>query len=95
MRTILLLMLLFSSMIIPSTASADIENDIRQLIKKYSNQVCIAEITKIYSENHEIMVLILGDRFVDENFRPQSAKQLKFKSLLDQQDSKIKKMICR
>ena len=91
MRTILLLMLLFSSMIIPSTASADIENDIRQLIKKYSNQVCIAEITKIYSENHEIMVLILGDRFVDENFRPQSAKQLKFKSLLDQQDSKIQK----
>ena len=46
---------------------------------------------KLISKNHEIFVLLLGDTFVEKNFSPQSAKQLKFKLLLDEQKNKIHK----
>ena len=74
---------------VASTTAADITKDMRAIVKVFSNQSCTAGIGKLFSENHEIMVLLLGDSFVDKNFRPQSAKQLKLKSLLDQQKNKI------
>ena len=88
-RSILLPTLFILNMMFAGTTSADITKDMRAMLKVFSNQSCTAGIGKLFSENHEIMVLLLGDSFVDKNFRPQSAKQLKFKSLLDQQKNKI------
>jgi len=89
-RSILLPILILINMMFASTTFADITKDMRAILKVFSNQSCAAGMGKLFSENHEIMVLILGDSLVDKNFRPQSAKQLKFKSLLDQQNNKIK-----
>lgn len=88
-RSILLPILFILNMMVASTTAADITKDMRAIVKVFSNQSCTAGIGKLFSENHEIMVLLLGDSFVDKNFRPQSAKQLKLKSLLDQQKNKI------
>ena len=88
-RSILLPILLVLNMLFASATFADITKDMREVFKVLSNQSCTARMGKFFSEHHEIMVLLLGDTFVDRNFRPQSAKQLKFKSLLDQQNNKI------
>lgn len=88
-RSILLPILFLLNILFATNALADITKDMRAMVKVFSNQSCAAGLGKLFSENHEIMVLIIGDSFVDKNFRPQSAKQLKFKSLLDQQKNKI------
>ena len=88
-RSTLLPILLSLNVMFASATFADITKDMREMFKVLSNQSCVAGMGKLFSEHHEIMVLLLGDSFVDKNFRPQSAKQLKFKSLLDRKKNKI------
>jgi len=90
-RLFLLPVFLLLNIAFASSSFADITKDMRAYMKVFSSQSCTKGIGKLFSENHEIMVLLMGNAFVEKNFSPQSAKQLKFKLLLDEQKNKIHK----
>lgn len=90
-RLFLLPVLLILNIAFASISFADITKDMRAVMKVLSSQSCAQGMGKLFSENHEIMVLLIGNAFVEKNFSPQSAKQLKFKLLLDEQKNKIHK----
>jgi hypothetical protein len=90
-RLFLLPFFLLLNIAFASSSFADITKDMRAYMKVFSSQSCTQGIGKLFSENHEIMVLLMGNAFVEKNFSPQSAKQLKFKLLLDEQKNKIHK----
>ena len=90
-RLFLLPVLLLLNIAFASISFADITKDMRAVMKVLSSQSCAQGMGNLFSKNHEIFVLLLGDTIVEKNFSPQSAKQLKFKLLLDEQKNKIHK----
>ncbi|MDB4095508.1 hypothetical protein N9535_02415 [Amylibacter sp.] len=90
-RLFLLPVFLLLNVAFANSSFADITKDMRAIMKVFTSQSCAQGIGKLFSENHEILVLLLGDTLVEKNFSPQSAKQLKFKLLLDEQKNKIHK----
>jgi len=90
-RLFLLPVFLILNVAFANSSFADITKDMRAIMKVFTSQSCAQGIGKLFSENHEILVLLLGDTLVEKNFSPQSAKQLKFKLLLDEQKNKIHK----
>ena len=90
-RLFFLPVLLLLNIAFASSSFADITKDMRAIMKVFSSQSCAQGMGNLFSKNHEIFVLLLGDTIVENNFIPQSAKQLKFKLLLDEQKNKIHK----
>jgi hypothetical protein len=90
-RLFLLPVFLILNVAFANSSFANITKDMRAIMKVFTSQSCAQGIGKLFSENHEILVLLLGDTLVEKNFSPQSAKQLKFKLLLDEQKNKIHK----
>ena len=90
-RLFLLPVFLILNVAFANSSFADITKDMRAIMKVFTSQSCAQGIGKLFSENHEILVLLLGDTLVEKNFSPKSAKQLKFKLLLDEQKNKIHK----
>ena len=90
-RLFFLPVLLLLNIAFASSSFADITKDMRAIMKVFSSKSCAQGMGNLFSKNHEIFVLLLGDTIVENNFIQQSAKQLKFKLLLDEQKNKIHK----
>ena len=90
-RLFLLPVFLILNVAFANSSFANITKDMRAIMKVFTSQSCAQGIGKLFSENHEILVILLGDTLVEKNFSPQSAKQLKLKLLLDEQKNKIHK----
>ena len=66
-RLFLLPVLLLLNIAFASISFADITKDMRAVMKVLSSQSCAHGMGKLFSENHEIMVLLIGNAFVEKN----------------------------